>query len=59
VQINKCTIDLEKIRTEKPDGKYVVGQGADNGNDLEGLPPCGQTVWVYDEVIHYEEQVQD
>ena len=54
-QINKCTIDLENIRN-KTNGSYIVGKGADNGNDLNGLPPCGQKVWVYDNVIYYEEQ---
>ena len=53
-QINKCTIDLEKIRTEYADGEYIVGQGADDGNDLNGLPPCGQKVWVQNKVIYYE-----
>ena len=30
-QIDKCTIDLEKIRTEKTGGPHTVGKGADNG----------------------------
>ena len=53
--IEACKIDLERIRTEENDGPHVVGEGAGpNNSNLMGLPPCGQSVWVYDKVIHYK-----
>ena len=53
--VEDCKLDLERIRTEESDGPHTVGNGAGpNGKNLEGLPPCGQEVWVYDKVIHYE-----
>ena len=54
-QVKKCNIDMEKIRSEKTGGPHIVGKGAgENGTDLNGLPPCGKEVWVYDKVIYYE-----
>ena len=56
-KIAECTINLEDIRDTKTGGPHIVGKGAaEGGGDLNGLPPCGQKVWVYDGVIYYEEQ---
>ena len=55
-QVSKCTIHLEKIR-KGGGGPHIVGESqGPNGSNLLGLPPCGQKVWVYDEVIHYEKK---
>lgn len=50
--ISKCNADLERIRTTGTDDiEYIVGEGK-----LSGLPPCGQSVWVYDKVIEFEKR---
>ena len=61
-QVAACKIHLNLIRKGeiKPikngDGSSTVGKGAGaGGSDLRGLPPCGQNVWIKDEVVHYED----
>ena len=53
--ISKCTIDLETIRNAGNGGPSTVGASA----NLEGLPPCGQEVWVCDKVIHETQSSYD
>ena len=49
--IRKGEIKPIKMVMDPPVGK---GAGA-GGSDLRGLPPCGQNVWIKDEVVHYED----
>ena len=57
--ISKCKLSLNWIRTNAENSPipYVVGAVGNQEDQsatqsLEGLPPCGQKVWVCDEVIH-------
>ena len=59
LQVARCKVDLEKIRTNKSGGPHTVGQGAGTGKtDLSGLPPCGQDVWIKDKVVYFEDPIR-
>lgn len=42
--IEKCKLNLEEIRLQSPNGAHRV--------EGEGLPPCGQKVWVCNKTIY-------
>ena len=52
LNVSRCKLDLEERRKKKPPvkGEYIVGK--DEG--LSGLPPCGQKVWIENNVVYEE-----